>query len=121
MELRIEIEDLSSVRKRLKIEVPEEETRRVYEKVSNKIAMVARVPGFRPGKAPMGLIRNRFRNEIRDELIQDLLPRSYEEAVKARELTPLATPHIENVNYEVGHPLHYQAVFEVAPQFELVS
>lgn len=119
MELKIEMEDLSSVRKRLTVEIPEEETRKVYEEVSKKFASMARIPGFRPGKAPMGLIRNRFRNEIREEMIQDLLPRSYEEALKARDLKPLALPQIEKVNFEVGRPLNFQAVLEIEPQFDL--
>ncbi len=119
MDMNIVVEDLSAVRKRLKIEIPQAETQKAYEEISKKIASVARIPGFRPGKAPMGLIRSRFKNEIKDELIQDLLPKSYDEAVKSRELKPLALPHIENLNFEVGQPLLYEAVFEVAPDFEV--
>ncbi|HEY3129099.1 MAG TPA: trigger factor [Acidobacteriota bacterium] len=116
--MNIELEDLSAVRKRLKIQIPQAETQKAYEEISRKIAKLARIPGFRPGKAPMGLIRSRFKNEIKDELIQDLLPKSYDEAVKSRELKPLALPQIEKLSFEVGQPLLYEAVFEVAPDFE---
>ncbi|HEY2930800.1 MAG TPA: trigger factor [Acidobacteriota bacterium] len=119
MEVKIELEDLSSVKKKLKVEIPEEETRRAYEEVSRKIASLARIPGFRPGKAPLGLIRSRFKNEIKDELIHDLVPKSYDEAVKSRDLKPLALPRIEKLDFQVGQPLQYEAVFEVAPEFEL--
>src|SRR3989442_5573205 len=118
MDMNIELEDLSAVRKRLKIEIAQAETQKAYEEISRKIAKLARIPGFRPGRAPMGLIRSRFKNEIKDELIQDLLPKSYDEAVKSRELKPLALPHIEKLSFEVGQPLLYEAVFEVAPEFE---
>ncbi|HEV8129814.1 MAG TPA: trigger factor, partial [Acidobacteriota bacterium] len=118
MDIHVEVEDLSPVRKKLKIQIPQAETQRAYEEISKKIASLARIPGFRPGKAPMGLIRNRFKSEIKDELIQDLLPRSYDEAVKSRELKPLALPRIEKLDFEVGQPLQYEAVFEVAPDFQ---
>ncbi|MBI3940868.1 MAG: trigger factor [Acidobacteria bacterium] len=119
--MKIELEDLSQVRKKLTVEIPQEETQRVYEEVSKRIASVARIPGFRPGRAPMGLVRSRFKNEIKDELIHDLLPKSYDEAVKSRDLKPLALPQIQKLEFQPGQPLHYEAVFEVRPEFQLGS
>src|SRR5690606_6066054 len=75
--------------------------------------------GFRPGKAPLGLIKRRFGSDIRSEVIQSLLPESYEQAVREKAVKPLGQPELENIEYEEGKPLTYEAKIEIIPEIKL--
>src|SRR6186997_1866641 len=111
----------TTCRRELDLEIPAEEVQKAVERVAREFARVARVPGFRPGKAPVTLIRRRFADDIKGEVLQSLVPEQIEKAVKDQNLTPITQPHIDNVNYSENAPLTFRAVFEVLPEFELGS
>jgi FKBP-type peptidyl-prolyl cis-trans isomerase (trigger factor) len=77
------------------------------------------VPGFRPGKAPVAVIKTRYKEEIVSEVMQHILPRSFSEAVKDRNLDLVADPRFENIDYTIGAPLRFRAVFEVYPHLDV--
>lgn len=106
-------------RRELELEIPAEEVTKAAEKVAKEFARVARVPGFRPGKAPVSLIKRRFAEDIKGEVLQSLVPERVEKAVAEQKLTPVSQPQVDKLDYNEGQPLKFRAVFEVLPEFEL--
>jgi len=109
----------ATCRRELDLEIPAEEVSKAMERVAKEFARVARVPGFRPGKAPISLIRRRFADDIKGEVLQSLVPERVEKAVAEQKLTPVSQPHVDKLDYAEGQPLKFRAVFEVLPDFEL--
>ncbi len=101
------------------ITVPAAEVERETERVVNSLKEKARIPGFRPGKAPAGMIRARFAAEIREEVLRSLLPKHFEKAAEDQNLRVVGTPDITGVHLHTGEPLTFKAEFEVLPDFEL--
>ena len=119
MNIQVELEDVSTVKKKLKVEIPAEAALREMNRIAGEYRRQARLPGFRPGRAPLELVKRRFQKEIRRDVLQELLPRSYDQAIKEKDLRPLGRPSLENVDFEGGKPLVYEARFEVAPKVAL--
>lgn len=101
------------------IEIPVDEVRREAETVTAQYGRVARIPGFRPGHAPSSLIRNRFRDDIKNEVVQALVPKFFKTAVEDRKLSVVGQPSFEELKFEEDKPLTIKATFEVYPTFEL--
>ena len=103
----------------LEITVPpdavEQETERVITKIKNR----ARIPGFRPGKAPVSMVKTRFAGEIRQEVIEALVPRFFYQKAEAEGLKVVGSPDISQVHFHPGEALTFKAEFEVLPEFEL--
>ncbi len=109
----------ATCRRELDLEIPADEVSKAMERVTKEFAKVAHIPGFRPGKAPMTLIRRRFADDIKGEVLQSLVPERVEKAVSEQKLTPVSQPQVEKVDFNDGQPLKFRAVFEVLPEFEL--
>ena len=109
----------ATCRRELDLEIPAEEVSKAMELVAKDFARIARVPGFRPGKAPVSLIRRRFAEDIKGEVLQKLVPERVEKAVAEQKLTPVSQPQVEKLDFVEGQPLKFRAVFEVLPDFEL--
>jgi trigger factor len=109
----------ATCRRELDLEIPADEVSKAMERVAKEFAKVARVPGFRPGKAPITLIRRRFADDIKGEVLQALVPERVEKAVSEQKLTPVSQPKVEQLDFNDGQPLKFRAVFEVLPEFEL--
>lgn len=109
----------ATCRRELELEIPAEEVAKASERVAKELARVARVPGFRPGKAPVSLIKRRFADDIKGEVVQSLVPERVEKAVAEQKLTPVSRPQVDKLDYSDGQPLKFRAVFEVLPEFEL--
>lgn len=103
----------------LEIEIPVEEVNRAKERVTNSIKQRARLPGFRPGKAPISLIQSRFDSEIRSEVLELLLPQAFRDRVQKDELKVVGTPDITDLQFEPGQPIRFKAAFEIAPEWDL--
>ena len=103
----------------LEISIPvdevEQETGRVVENVQKK----ARIPGFRPGKVPTGILRKQFAGEIRQQVLESLIPKHLKKSFEAEDLHPVGTPDISDIHFHEGEPLRFKAEFEVVPQIEL--
>jgi trigger factor len=111
----------ATCRRELELEIPAEEVSKATERVAKEFARVARVPGFRPGKAPVSLIKRRFADDIKGEVVQSLVPERVEKAVAEQKLTPVSQPQVDKLDYADGQPLKFRAVFEVLPEFELAN
>lgn len=120
MSVVLSVEEVGPCRKQLKIEVPapavEAETNRVVSEYAKK----ARIPGFRKGKAPASVVHRQFRDEIRHELLDRLVPRYWKQAAAEKSIDPLGQPAVESIEELVaGAPLVFTAVVEVRPEIEL--
>ncbi len=103
----------------IEVEIPLEEVERARERVTNSIKQRVRLPGFRPGKAPANLIKSRFESEIRNEVLEVLLPQAFRDRVQKDDLKVVGQPDITDLRFEPGQPIRFKADFEVAPEFEL--
>ncbi|MGH9699635.1 MAG: trigger factor [Candidatus Acidiferrales bacterium] len=112
-------ETAATCKRELELEIPAENVQKATEKVARDLARVARVPGFRPGKAPVTLIRRRFADDIQGEVLQSLVPEFLEKALDEKKLVPITRPAVDQVHFHEGEPLKFRAVFEVLPEFEL--
>jgi trigger factor len=106
----------ATCRRELELEIPAEDVQKAVARVANEFARVARVPGFRPGKAPVTLIRRRYADEIKGEA---LLPPKIESAVQDQKLVPVTQPHVDKVDFAENGPVKFVASFEVLPEFTL--
>lgn len=109
----------NSCLRELEIEIPVDVVQRKLESVAREFSRVARIPGFRPGKAPVTLIRQRFAEDIRSEVVQTLVPEYFESAVERANLKPLGQPAIEELVFEEDKPLKFKARFEILPEIQL--
>jgi trigger factor len=109
----------TTCKREIELEIPAENVQKASEKVARDIARVARVPGFRPGKAPVTLIRRRFAEDIQGEVVQSLVPEYLGKALDEKKLVPVTRPEVDKVEFKEGEPLKFRAIFEVLPEFEL--
>jgi trigger factor len=105
--------------KELELDIPAEKVQAETEKIAKDLARVARIPGFRPGKAPISLIRRRFAEEIKKEVLQELVPDRLEQALGEAKLVPVTRPEVAKVDWDDAGAVKFKARFEVLPQFEL--
>lgn len=109
----------ATCRRELDLEIPAQEVEQASEKVAKQFARVARVPGFRPGKAPLTLIRRRFAEDIKGEVLQSLVPEHIEKAVTEQKLSIVTRPQLEQVDWVEGGGVKFRAIFEVLPEIQL--
>ncbi len=93
----------------------EQETERVVAEIQKKV----RLPGFRPGHAPVSLVKSKFAGDIRQDVLEKLVPKAFRAAVDKEHLEVVGRPDISDVHFHAGEPLKFKAEFEVAPKFDL--
>ena len=103
----------------LEISIPVQEVESETSRVATDVQKRARLPGFRPGKAPAALIRKQFSGDIRQRVLENLIPRFLHKQFEAENLNVVGTPDISDVHFHEGEPLTFKAEFEVVPQIEL--
>jgi trigger factor len=109
----------ATCRREIELEIPADRVSKAAEKVARDIVRIARIPGFRPGKAPITLVRRRFADDIQGEVVQSLVPEFLEKALDEKKLVPVTRPEVDKVEFKEGEPLKFRAIFEVLPEFEL--
>jgi trigger factor len=109
----------ATCRRELELEIPADTVQKAVERVAKEFARVARVPGFRPGKAPVTLIRRRFADDIKSEVLQSLVPEQIERAFAENKMVPVTQPQVDKVDFTETGPVKFRATFEVLPEFEL--
>ena len=112
-------EATETCRRHLDLEIPGPEVEKTTERVARDLARVARVPGFRPGKAPVSLIRRRFTEEIKGEVLEKLVPQYLEKAVTEQKFSIVTRPQLDQVDWVEGGGVKFRATFEVLPEFDL--
>jgi trigger factor len=113
-------EDVSSVKKIVEVEIPADLISSEAQRVTADFGRQANVPGFRPGKVPAGIVRTRFAKEIQEQVMEQLLPRTFLDAIAGKDLEVVGEPELRHVDaFVAGAPVRYKAEFEVKPRFEL--
>lgn len=118
----LNFEDLSPIKKSVEVEIPAARLSSESDRVTAEFGRQANLPGFRPGKVPVNVVRSRFAKEIQEEVMSRLLPISFQEAIADKGLEPVGDPHLEHLDpYIAGAPVKYKAQFEVKPQINLAE
>jgi trigger factor len=108
-----------SASKSLRVTVPVDRVRQAEAKAVQYYAQRARLPGFRPGKAPVAVVRKRFNDAIRQTVLEEVLRESWETAKTAESLKPVTDPSIRNLKFEEGSPIEFDLLVEVRPEIRL--
>jgi trigger factor len=116
--MKTEFTEVNETRKQLSFEVPPEVVDAEIARVAKGYAKKAKVPGFRQGKVPSDVVRQRYKEQILYDVANDLIPRLVGDELKAREFDPIATPDIRDVEIEEGRPLKFIAEFETLPPID---
>jgi trigger factor len=116
--MKIDFIDVSDTQKNLLVEIESTVVDAEIDKVSRDYSKAARIPGFRPGKVPAKVVKQRFRDQILHDVAHGLIPRAVDEALRERGVEPVDTPDIKDVVVEEGQPLKFTASFETVPPIE---
>jgi trigger factor len=117
--MQVSVESIGKLERRMQVQVPAERVAAEIAARLKTISRTARLNGFRPGKAPLKVIRQQFGSQVHREVIGELLQSSYAEAVTQNQLTPAGNPRIEPQSMDEGQDLRYVATFEVFPEVAL--
>jgi len=117
--MQVSVESIGKLERRMQVQVPAERVSQEIAARLKTISRTARLNGFRPGKAPLKVIRQQFGSQVHREVIGELLQSSYAEAVSQKQLTPAGNPRIEPQSMDEGQDLKYVATFEVFPEVAL--
>lgn len=109
------ITELSETRRRLDVEIPAADVDAAIDRLTRRHRGRARLPGFRPGKAPLHIVRQRFKDDILHDAASDLVPAAVETALEEHGVSTVDTPDVREVSIDEGEPLTFHALFEVMP------
>jgi trigger factor len=117
--MTVEVENQPHCVATLRIELPPEQVSKEWDAITNNFARFARIPGYRPGKAPKRVVEAKFRKDIQDELTKKLVSQSYREAVAEKQLRVVALTNLEDVEFGQDRSMRFRATVVTAPEFEL--
>lgn len=116
--MQVSVESTGTLERRMEVQVPAVEIDKAVDERLQRLSRTVRLKGFRPGKVPVKVVRQQFGQQVRQEVLGDVMQSSFAEAVEQEKLTPAAGPRIEPINVGEGD-LKYRAVFEIVPQIQL--
>ncbi len=119
--MSVEIVEVNSCKRNMAVELPPEELDQEVNAIAREYAKNIKVPGFRPGKTPLSIIRQRFSNDLYKDATQKIIERCWKETIAERDLHPLAQPMVENLDNKPGSPLKFTLTFEVLPKLEIAD
>ncbi len=117
--MQVSVETTGALERRMEISVPRERIEQAIDERLKRVSRTAKLKGFRPGKAPLKVIRQQFGAQVRQEVLSDLIQQTFSEAVNQQKFVPAAGPRIEPVSAGPGEDLKYRAIFEVFPEVSL--
>ncbi|PIX77502.1 MAG: hypothetical protein COZ37_02355 [bacterium (Candidatus Ratteibacteria) CG_4_10_14_3_um_filter_41_18] len=116
--MKIELKELKDCGRELKIEVEKEKVEKEFSALYSHLEKTARIPGFRPGKAPLSIIKTHFREEAREEVLGKLIPATLKEALEEKNLASIIEPAVSEIDLQEDN-LKYTAYLEVMPEVKL--
>lgn len=119
--MKIEVQNLDGCKRRLDIQIPGSIVSGEIKRASAEMARYAKVPGFRPGRVPVSVIRQRFKSELRQEALRNLLPSALETAVETHKLRLIGEPGVASLDFASDDTLDVVVLVEVIPDFELAD
>ncbi len=117
--MKIEVNEINTCKREMLIEVPPESLKADYDLLCQRYRRNAKVPGFRPGKAPLAVILSHYKGAIREDFLENAVHKHLQEVLKAENLDPLHNPAVQDISYEDGGSLSFRAVFEVLPKLTI--
>lgn len=119
--MKVEVTELGPLKRSLKIEVPQEDVNQQFTAVYGELNRQVRVPGFRPGKAPLNLLEQRYGKDVGEDVIRRLIPTYYEKAIRQAGIVPVVVevPPIERVKIKKDAPFSFTATVEIKPSIQL--
>jgi trigger factor len=119
MDIQITTKKSDGVERLLEVSVPVETVREEEDRQARRYASSVRLPGFRPGKAPAALVRKRFKDAIRQQVIETIVQEAYKEVLDREHIKVAAQPHIHDLKFDEGQPLTFELHIEVRPDIAL--
>src|SRR3954471_11278117 len=119
MDIQITTKKSEGVERLLEVSVPLAVVESEEEKQARRYATSVRLPGFRPGKAPAAMIRKRFKDAIRQQVLETLVQEAFKEVMEREKLDVAAQPHVHDVKFDEGQPLTFELHLEVRPKLDL--
>ncbi|MDF1504831.1 trigger factor [Roseisolibacter sp. H3M3-2] len=119
MDIQITQKESAGAERHVDVSIPAEAVQAAEERTARRYASQARLPGFRPGKAPAAMVRKRFAAEIRQDTVQALVQEAYTQLMAQQKLEPITQPHIHDLKFEDGAPMTFTFHFEVRPEITL--
>src|SRR5438093_687171 len=116
--MKTEFADVNETRKTVRVEIPTDVVAAEFDRVARDSSRRAKIPGFRPGKAPARVIKQRFKDQILHDVAHDLIPRAVDDALRERGVEAVDTPDVRDVTLEEGQPLTFTASFDTVPSFD---
>ncbi|MGH9349710.1 MAG: trigger factor, partial [Vicinamibacterales bacterium] len=116
--MKAEFEDVTATQKRITIEIPSDVVDKEIDRITKGYSKQARLPGFRPGRVPPGVIKQRFKDQILHDVMHALIPRAIEDSLTERGVEPVDTPNVKDVDLKEGRPLKFTAAFETLPPLD---
>ena len=117
--MKTQVEDVNEIKKVIHFEIPWEDVDHHVKETVRQIMRSAKIPGFRPGKAPEQVVRSRYAQHIKDDVIQHLVPEAYQSAIKENNFEVISEPAISDVMYSEGSPFLFKVTIETRPQVEI--
>ena len=116
--MKTEFVDVNETRKTVRVEIPSAAVDAEINRIAADYSRKARVPGFRPGKTPPRVIKQRFKDQILHDVAHDLIPRAVDDALREKGLEAVDTPDVREVTIQEGQPLTFTASFDTVPEFD---
>src|SRR5579872_3387508 len=116
--MKTEFADVNATRKTVRVEIPSDVVTSEIDRIAKDYSRKARVPGFRPGKTPPRVIKQRYKDQILHDVAHDLIPRAVDDALREKGMEAVDTPDVRDVNIEEGQPLTFTASFDTVPEFD---
>src|SRR5215467_15848323 len=117
--MKVEVEKQPGSVSKLQIELAAEEVAKEWDTIANSFAKFAKIPGYRPGKAPRAVVDKRFRKEIQDEVKKKLVSKSYREAIEQKKLRVASLTNLEDVQFGEDKSMRFEATVVTVPEFKL--
>lgn len=119
--MQVSIESLEGLQRKMTVQVPDEKISSAIDQKLKQLSKNVKIDGFRPGKVPVNVVKQKFGAQIRQEVIGDVIESSYREAIIQEKLRPAGMPQIEAIEGESNEGMSYSATFEVYPEIEAVE
>jgi len=117
--MKTEVANVSEVERRVKVELDAALVAGAIDKAYNNLKKKVRLPGFRPGKAPLSILQKHFKAQIEDEVINELVQQSFPEAMEKENIKPVSMPKVENGVLEKGKDFSYTVAVEIKPEIDV--
>ena len=119
MSFEIAVKKAEGVERLLGVTVSVETVRAAEEKAVKRYASAARMPGFRPGKAPLHLVKKAYAEQIKSEALESMVQDAWKQALDQEKLEPIAQPHVHDLKFEDGEPVTFDIHLEVRPEIAI--